>query len=86
MLVTEQTGSFIANYSDGLSVKVIIFTEFLIVTETSGQQRRIPRIQYLRTAEGRQVTFVEPGMFHVVETGDLVTTDDPAAPQGEAGL
>ena len=86
MLVMEPTRSFIAHYPDGSPVKVTIFTEFLIVTETSGQQRRIPRAQHLRTADGCQVTFVEPGMFHVVETGDLVTTDDPAAPQGEAGL
>lgn len=80
MRETKQTGSFLAQDADGLDVKIVVLTEYLVTKSASGEKLRTPRCVHLRTADGCHVYRLERGRYQIVDTGELLNTDDPAEP------
>jgi hypothetical protein len=78
-LITKQTGSFRATTADGREITISIDTEF---TETATQDSgslQINEIRNLRTAHGEHVSPQGDGKYLVIESGSVLTSDDPNA-------
>jgi hypothetical protein len=76
---TQFTRSFIATDPQGRSHTISVYTDYI---ETRAFQSPTPTLEgnsELRTDEGYAVNVLSKGKYQVVETGVILTSDDPNA-------
>ena len=76
----RQTGSFVATSEDGEEYTIHEFTKFIDVGTRRDPTRQIRGLRELRTEDGRAVNHLEKGRYEIVQTGQILMSDDPDAP------
>jgi hypothetical protein len=76
----EQTGSFIATDERGGRHWLLVFTEYVRVPSTGkGGAKEKEGATCIRTSEGKHVERQGKGKYKIMETGIVLTSDDPDA-------
>ena len=78
MPTSRETGLFEAKRADGKIMTVHIFTEYT-VTQSGGGTEEVPGTKRLQTEDGEAVKRLGKGRYRIVVTGEMLTSDDPAA-------
>lgn len=72
----EYTGSFIAHDEEGNEVTIEVFTEF----HEDVRGNRLEGLKEFRLRNGEYVNRIQKGKYQVVQTGELLYSDDDDAP------
>lgn len=75
-----EIGRFTAKYADGTEVTVHVIGRMVDThTQLTPREKTISGLSELRLADGEHVNKVGPGKYQIVESGEILTSDDPRA-------
>ena len=75
----QHIGTFRAKRQNGETVILHVFQDFHEAGSRAGRNR-IPGLKNLETDDGEHVNYLEQGKFEIVDTGEVLTSDDPNCP------
>ncbi len=75
----ESTGSFRAQDEKGNEYVIYIYTDILDASTRGNPQAEIEGMKELRTEAGQAVNRLEKGKYQVVETGQVLVSQEPDA-------
>lgn len=77
---SRHLASFSAYDDEGNSIVLHVYVDVLSVGTFDDPDAEIEGLKEIRTAGGYHVNRIGQGKYEVVETGEMLTADDPAAP------
>jgi hypothetical protein len=72
-------GSFEAYNAQGVTRWIYVYVDILDVSSPGNPNSEIEGLRNLRTKSGHHVNRIDKGKYQVVETGEMLTSDDPLA-------
>jgi hypothetical protein len=78
--MNRQTGSFIAFHKDKPSETLYEYTDFKNAGLQDDPNAEIATTKHLRTSNGRLVQWKGKGIYEILDTGEILTSDAPDAP------
>jgi hypothetical protein len=75
----RQKGSFIAKDSQGRSRRLYVWVHIIDIGDTHDPDALIEGMIEIKTESGQSVSVIEKGQYEVVQTGEMLTSDDPKA-------
>ena len=72
-------GSFEAFNVEGVTRLIYVYADILDASSHGNPNAEIEGIRSLRTRNGQHVNRLDKGKYQVVETGEMLTSDDPLA-------
>jgi hypothetical protein len=76
----RHTGSFVAVGEDGTEQTIHIYTHIIDAGTRANPYAELQGLKELRTEDGGAVNRIEKGKYQVVQTDEILTSDDPNAP------
>ena len=81
MIIREDyVGSFRCQKDDGQEVVIDIYQDIIDAATRDQPTAEIGGPKSLRTQDGLTVNRLEKGRYEIVQTGEVLTSDDPNAP------
>ena len=76
----RKKGSFIAKNAQGRSRLLYVWVHITDVGHILDPDAEIEGMIEIRTESGRNVRVIAKGQYEIVQTGEVLTSDDPEAP------
>ncbi len=76
----RQKGSFMAKDSQGHSRRLYVWAHIIDVGDVLGPGSVIEGMIEIKTGSGHTVSVIAKGQYEIVQTGEMLTSDDPKAP------
>jgi hypothetical protein len=76
----EHKGSFTAVDEEGQRHIIHIYVDIIDAASFDGPNAEIERRKTLRTEQGGSVDYLEKGKYKIVQTGQILTSNEAAAP------
>lgn len=76
----KNLGSFTAHDAHGKAVRLHVYQEMIDMGDLRSGPEQIPGLKFLRDDRGNSVNRKEQGVYEIVQTGERLTSSDPAAP------
>jgi len=77
---TEHRGSFTAVDEEGHEHTIHIYVDVVDAATMGDPNAEIEGLKSLKTEDGGNVNRLEKGKYQIVQTGQILTSGDPAAP------
>ena len=75
----RQKGSFIAKDSQGHSRRLYVWAHMIDVGDMLEPAALIEGVIEIKTESGKTVSVIAKGEYEIVQTGEILTSDDPKA-------
>ena len=72
-------GSFIAKDAEGRSRRLYVWAHIVDVGHVLDRDALIEGIIEIKTESGQSVSVIAKGIYEIVETGEMLVSDDPKA-------
>ena len=75
----RQKGSFLAKDTQGHWRRLYVWVHIIDVGDVLGPDAIIEGMIEIKTGSGQSVSVISKGQYEVVQTGEMLTSDDPKA-------
>jgi len=75
----RQKGSFIAKDSQGHSRRLYVWAHIIDIGDTQDPDAVIEGMIEIKTESGQSVSIIKKGQYEIVQTGQILASDDPKA-------